>query len=275
MFRCTSVSDIAGQMTAASANADRVTVATVSLPSGGLKKIRRSLSPGFPKWRNANDAEVRFVVEQIRREALSIAVASIDKTSNDWRQFWEDANDTHNKVSSIEGGKVGFLKAATMLKFLMFGHSCAMALGHAILVKSIPNDLQGGRKLTVAEAVIFDDEIQGNDNRDALVEIWRSINGHQPLSNSIGLTRTASTLQLSTEESELLLLLADYAAGLCHARSSTAKVLAKSKVTAGAAGNAYLQLSKSRKFMDFSGIIKLNYYEIYPEFQKFSRANAP
>jgi hypothetical protein len=93
MFRATSFSDIAGQVTASSANADRVTVGGVYLPTGGLKAIRKKLPLGLPKWRDATDEHVAEIVPIIRREALSICAGSVDKTSADWTAFWEDASD--------------------------------------------------------------------------------------------------------------------------------------------------------------------------------------
>lgn len=274
MFRVTSYTDISGQVTASSANADRVTVATVYLPSGGLKAIRKRLPPSFPKWRDATDTEVEHMVSLILGESLSASAGSIDKTTAEWRTFWEDASDTHNKVASIEGGSVGFLKAATMIKFILFGNASAAALGHAIATGMIPRLGAKRGTLEVEEAVVLDNEIHGNDNRDALVDIWRAINGHQPLSNSAGVKRTAKTLQLTTEQLEPLLLLADYVAGIVHTSRSRADVLLRSKVSPQAAAVALLRLQNSGRLVDFSNNVRLNYFDVYPDFERFSRRGA-
>lgn len=274
MFRITSYSDIAGQLTASSANADRVTVASVYLPAGGLKAIRKQLPPSFPKWRNATDAHVEYVVALILRESLSVSAGAVDKTTPEWKTFWEDASDTHSGVASIEGGSVGFLKAATMIKFILFGTAAAAALGHAVFTGMIPRHPSQRGKIAIEEAVVLDNEIHGDDNREALVDIWRKINSHQPLSNSAGVTRTVKTVQLTTEQLEPLLLLPDYVAGLVQASRSQADVLLRSQVTPQAAVAGLRNLQQSGRLVDFSDTVRLKYFDIYPDFQRFSRRSS-
>jgi hypothetical protein len=74
MFQITSLSDIAGQITAKSENADQATAASVYLPSGALKYIRRRVPKALPKWRDATDAAVECVVDLIARESLAALV---------------------------------------------------------------------------------------------------------------------------------------------------------------------------------------------------------
>lgn len=274
MFRVTSVADIAGQVTAKSANADHITVAAVYLPSGALKSIRKRLPANFPKWRNATDADLRYMTDLIFREAVSISVASVDKTTQDWTEFWEDAADVHAKVSSIERGPVSFLKAATMIKLIVFSYAAASALGHAVVSGAIQKGLSAKDKILVEEAVVIDNEIQGDDNRDALVSIWRSINSHQPLSNSIGLQRTAKTLQLASEQTEPLLLMADYVAGAFHSKASRANTLSMSSITPEQVTSALAKFNNSGKLTNFGAAVKLKYFDVYPEFKKFSRRSA-
>jgi hypothetical protein len=275
VFSATSLFDIAGQVTASSAYADKVTVGGVMLPSGGIKKIRSLIPASFPKWRDASDGHVEFMISLVLRESLSVCAASVDKTTDEWRTFWEDASDTHSRTASIEGGSIGFLKAATMVKFLLFGHSSAAAFGHAVYTGNIPRTIGRSGSLEVSESVVIDNEIQGQDNREALVEIWRSTNAHQPLTNSLGVQRTAKTLQLATEQTEPLLLMADYVAGVVHATHSQINTLSRSLVTTVVAENAYGKLSDARKFLNFTGSVHLRYFDIYPGFKHFSRRHAP
>lgn len=271
MFRVTSYSDIAGQVSTSSANADRITVGSVYLPTGGLKAIRKQISPSFPKWRDATDAHLERLVALILKDSLAISVGSVDKTTSEWRDFWVDAVNTHNKVVAIGGGSIGFLKAATLIKFVLFGNASAAALGHAIRTGSIPCGVTRKRRIEVEEAVVLDNEIQGDDNREALVDIWRATNGHQPLLSSLGVTRTAKTIQLTSEQSEPLLLFADYIAGLVHVARSQANVLQRSQVTREAADASLHRLQRSGKLTDFSDTIHLRYFDIYPGFKHFSK----
>ncbi len=262
-FRVTSVSDIAGRVSAASTNADHLTEATVYLPTGALKTLRRKIPTGFPKWRDASDLEVGFMVDFIESEALSVCAGSIDKETEAWSTFWQQACETHKHVARIEGSAPGFLKAATTIKFQLFARASAAGLGQAIASGAIPRDHRG--RLQIEETVILDNEIDGSANQEALVDIWRAINDHQPFSNSVGLVRKARSLQLTTEQHEPLLLLADYAAGIVHAAKSRADTLARSRVSARSASKSYERLHRSSRFIDFSTEIELRYSNIYRE----------
>ena len=274
MFHITSLSDIAGQMTETSAGADTLTVAGVLLPSGGLRQIRKKLPVQLPKWRDATDSDVETVVSIALGECLALSAASVDKTAEQWTNFWQDAADVHRAVASLEKGSVSFLKAATMIKIILFGHSSAACLGNAIFTKSIPDALRRHGMLETCEDVILDNEIQGKDNRDALIEAWRATNSYQPWSNAAGLARKAKSLQLKTEQSEPLLLLADYVAGIVHASHSRVDTLSKSRVSAKAAAHALIRLRSSKRFADYSGTVLLDYFAVYPNFKHFSRRRA-
>ena len=274
MFRVTSYSDISGQVTASSVNADRITVACVFLPTGGLKTIRKQVPPSFPKWRNATDSHVERMVKVVLREAISISAGSVNKTTTEWQTFWENASDTHKKVASLERSSIGFLKGATLVKFIVFGNASASALGHAISTGMIHRPRFRKGRIEVEEEIVLDNEIHGDDNREALADVWRAINAHQPLSNSVGITRRAKTLQLASEQSEPLLLLADYVAGIVHVKWSQADVLQRSKVSPQAAAAGLVSLQQSGKFIDFSDAVRLRYFDIYPEFEHFSRRGA-
>ena len=92
----TFLGDIAGRVARESTNADRVTVAGVSVPSGALKYLRKRLPAALPKWRDATDDTVAHVLELLQKEALGISVISVEKEPDAWEQFWRDAADTHS-----------------------------------------------------------------------------------------------------------------------------------------------------------------------------------
>ncbi|RYZ87832.1 MAG: hypothetical protein EOP04_10765 [Proteobacteria bacterium] len=207
----------------------------------------------------------------ILRESLSVSAGSVDKETPEWQAFWEAAFDTHSKAASLEGRSIGFLKAATLIKLIVFAHGCAAGIAHAFASGAIPRSLANRGRTEVGEIVVFDNEIQGEDNREALIEIWRSINSHQPKSNALGFYRTATELRLRSEQSEPLLLLADYVAGIVHAARSKVDVLCRSNVSREAAAAAFDRLQYSGKLLDISDTIRLKYFEIFPDFEKFSR----
>lgn len=275
MVAITTLSDIAGQVTESAANADKVTVAGVCLPAGDVKRIRSLIPTGFPKWRDASDAELDFMVGLVIKLAWSACAASLDKTTPDWTKFWRDAREVHARTASLSGGSIGFLKAATLVKFILFGQSSAFALGHAVKVGTLPKVLDRKGRLHVAEAAVFDNEIHGFDSREAMVDLWKSMNAHQPKLNSIGIHHEVTSLSLVTESSEPLLLLPDYVAGIVHADSSSANTLSKSEVSVAAARRALLRLRASRKFHAFEPVMPASYFEIFPDFKKYGSQDAP
>lgn len=275
MVAVTSLGDIAGQVTQKSQNADKLTVGGVCLPSGTIKSVRSAIPADFPKWRNATDLDVEFMVDLILSEALSVCAASLDKTVADWQNFWADAYRVHHKTASLSGGSISYLKAATLIKFLLFVQVAGLAVTHSIKVGTMPQILDRKGRLHVTENVIFDDEIHGQDNREAFVEIWREINAHQPKLNSLGIYHEVKTLTLATEEREPLLLLPDYAAGIVHAANSAAETLAKSQVSMVAAKRAYARLKAATKFHEFVVSLPRDYFEIFPQFATYFSANVP
>ena len=271
MVSITSVSDIAGQVSEKALNADKLTVASICLPSGYVKKIRSLIPAGLPKWRNSNDDRVAEVTDLLLKEGWSIAAGSLDKRDARWSAFWRDSREIHAKTAPLAGGSIAFLKAATLIKMLLLVQASRLAMAHALKEGTLPHITDRKGRLNIAECVIFDNEIQGDENRDFLVGSWRSMNEHQPKMNSLGILHSAITLTLTSEESEPLLLLADYAAGIVHVVNSDANTLSQSNVTRQAAIRAHERLRASAKFHEFDVNFPSSYFEIFPDFEKYSR----
>lgn len=266
MANVTSLSDIAGRLTQGSHDADKVTVAGVCLPSGALTQLRRRTLLDFPKWRNATDEHVGHLVSFMCRESLGIAAYSIDKRQPWWAKFWVDANSVHSKAANLSGGSIGILKASTLFKFLLFGESATLSVAHAIRSGSLPSVRSRGGKVYIAHSLVFDSDLQGEENIDAFADTWRTSNSHQPLIDSMGIEYKATTMHVATEQQEPLLLMPDYIAGLVHAKNSDSDTLKHSQVTLGAVDSALARLDKSGRFVEFDAPAPMNYADIYPDF---------
>lgn len=271
MVAITSVSDIAGQVSESALSADKVTVASICLPSGSVKKIRSLIPAGLPKWRNSDDDRVAVVTDLLLKEAWSVVAGSLDKRDTRWSEFWRDSREIHARTAPLAGGPIAFLKAGTLIKMLLLGQACTVAMAHSIKVGTLPRITDRKGRLNISECVIFDNEIQGEENRDVLFGAWRSMNEHQPQANSIGIFHEATTLTLTSEESEPLLLLADYAAGIVHALNSDANTIARSAVSRPAVIRARERLRASAKFHEFEAHFPSSYFEIFPDFERYSR----
>lgn len=275
MANVTSLSDIAGQLTEASHDADKVTVAGVCLPSGALTQLRRRIQPDFPKWRNATDDHVGYMVSLIRRESLGVAAYSIDKRQPWWTKFWADAVRVHSKAANVSGGSIGILKAGTLLKFLLFGESAILSVAHSIRSGALPPVCSIAGKFHIAHALVFDSDLQGTENIDFFADTWRAGNANRPLTASLGIEYETTTMRVTTEQHEPLLLMPDYIAGLVHAKNSDSNTLRNSQVTAGAVASALTQLTKSGRFIEFDAPAPIEYTDIYPDFAHLLPQNAP
>jgi hypothetical protein len=225
----------------------------------------------LPKWRNSDDDRVAAVTDVLLKEAWSIAVGSLDKRDARWSAFWRDSREIHANTAPLAGGPIAFLKAGTLIKMLLLGQASTLAMAHSVKVGTLPCITDRKGRLNISECVIFDDEIQGEENRDALTGAWRSMNEHQPKLNSLGIFHEATTLTLTNEESEPLLLLPDYAAGIVHALNSNANTIAQSAVSRQATIRAHERLRASAKFHEFDVHFPSSYFEIFPGFEKYSR----
>ncbi len=220
------------------------------------------------------DKHVGEVVDVILKEVLACCVASVDKTTEHWATFWQDAEDVHARTASLAGGSIGYVKAANLVKYLLFAQAATLAFTQAIKTGAIPATLRKRGTLTITEALILDNEIQGEENRGAFAEILRATNAKQPLTNSLGLKRVVSTLQLTTEQAEPLLLLPDYVAGIVQAMKSRADTLAPSAVTRDATRRLLGRLQQSPCFTELSDPLPMKYEDIFPDFKRYIRRYA-
>lgn len=264
----TFLADIAGRVTRETLNADRVTVAGVAIPSGAVKFIKKRIPEKLPKWRDATDSDVELVVDLVLKEALSVSAASIEKEPVAWEEFWRDAENAHSRAAPISGRRMSFVKAATVIKYALFGQISSLGTAHAIMDRRLSPPASIRRPLCIREAMIFDNEIQGDDNVEVFQELWEARNAHQPLTNILGIHHEIVGVSLMTEQEEPLLLLPDYVAGLVHFANSNAHVLSASKVTSSAATRLHELLRRSRKYSEIVKPFAYRYHDVFPSFKE-------
>lgn len=269
-MKVTSLSDIAGRVARETHGADTVTVGGVCIPTGAISFIRKKIPRDFPKWRNASDSDIEFILKIILRESLSISGIVLRKPPDIWDFFWNDAETTHAKTSQLSSRTMSFVKAATIIKFALFGKSATLATAHAIKIGGIPNSIHSGKKLLIERSLVFDKEIEGKDNLEALISIVEASNLHQPKTNQLGVCVKTVDVKLTTEQQEPLLLLPDYVAGIVHAAHSTVDTLYASNVSYDGARSAQAALLKSKKYIGISEDFNLRYFDIFPDLEKLT-----
>lgn len=262
----TLLGDIAGRMAQDSTGSDRVTVAVACIPSGATNYIRKLIPDTCPKWSHATDSHVRLIVKLLRKEAFAISAMSVNKATSEWDDFWTIAARTHRRISDEAKGSVSVLKAATMLKFALYGQCSSLAVAHSIKINEFPLTASNHGVLHVREAHIYDKEIDGDENIEAFSEVWKERNRYQPLVKQLGVKLEAISISRETEQRERLLLLADYAAGIAHAAHSVADALSKSLVSRDCAQRAHADLGATSNYTEISEDFNLRYQDIYPSF---------
>ena len=261
----TLLGDIAGRIAQDTHDADRVTAASICIPTGATRHIRRQIPAHFPKWCAASDSHVELIVKLLRREAFAVSTMSLRKTSAEWVTFWAEANETHQRISNKARGSIGVLKAATVVKLALFGQCSTLAVAHSIKANKFPRPASRRQVLHVRETHIYDKE-NGGEYDQAFQEVWAARNQHQPLVALFGVKLEAVSFDQLTEQAEPLLLLADYAAGIAHAAHSSANTLSSGAVSRDCAGRAYASLRATSGYTEMVEDFDLRYFDIYPAF---------
>lgn len=264
----TFLADIAGRVSRETVNADRVTISGVALPSGATKFIRKRIPAGLPKWRNATEADAEVVVNLLLKESLSVSAVSIEKERTVWESFWSEAANAHAHTAPLSGGRMSFVKAATVIKYALFGQISSLGMSHAIMGQKFLVPVSLRRPLLVRQAMIFDNEIEGDDNVEVFQDLWEARNSDQPLTNLLGIHQQVTSVILSTEQDEPLLLLPDYVAGLVHAAKSTANVLSASQISRPSALRLYEKMRRSPKYAEIMEPFSYRYHDMFPSFKE-------
>lgn len=244
-MKITIVADISSRIAQERRNADRITAAAVCLPTGALSHIRKRIPSDLPKWRDASDTAVELVSDIVLREALGIAVYSLDKTGDKWDQFWADAESKYSELR----GKVSVVKAAYQIKCLMYVKSIALSFAGAAAGKNLVLSSNPKHRISTNETLILDKEIDGDYNVEVFQNIWNLLNAGSQLSEELGIRRNFDELRFATEQEDRLLMLPDYVAGIAHAAFSQANVLAASRVSAECVHNIQKRFGKSPHYL--------------------------
>lgn len=264
----TSLGDIAGRVTQQTWNADRLTAGTVCLPTGALTQIRRKIPQNHPKWRDASDSDIAVIVRILLEESLGIHVWSLWKTPVVWNLFWTQAASAHARIQQHASGKMGYIKAATIIKYLMFSQGATISAAHAVHIGKFPKPAIG-QAVVINNTMICDDEIQGSENVSAFEDIWRRRDEVQPWTNRMGVQWKTVEMKFVTEQQEPLLLLADYVAGIAHSMMSDADTLIAGEKSRGVVAAFHNLLKNSSAYTERMEDFSLRYEDLFPTTTEF------
>ena len=265
MNRYTIFADIAGRVSLDTTGNPRVTAAAVIIESIRVEEVRTMLPPSLPKWQACSVEAAERVVRLIASEAASVAAVSIDRDTPAWKQFWKDAEGFQAAIVAQDRHPAGFAKAANITVFWLFGCAFALAIAHAIKTGSRDRLVDHlGREL-IERSIVCDSDIQGPDNIATFQSFWDRHDNSQPLAERLGLRFTTRSVQVTTEQQEPMLLLADYVAGIVHMALLTNPGRISPPLPDEETKRLFEVLGSSEKTLVHSDSFALNYSDIFGE----------
>jgi len=214
MSRFTQFLDIAGRPSR-SDKSPFIVSAAVAFPTHDIAGIKASYTPPSTQWSSAEPAEARNQIGFVLEHATAAVVFRVQKSSPAWQDFWQEADRYHDEMARIEQRRVGFVKAGTLLRYLLFGEASARVMGDSVRLTGQPRILSQYGLGLVESSVICDSDIQGKENVEVFQWLFEQIDERpQPLLARFGIHHYVRESRLETEQSESLLYLPDYLAGL-------------------------------------------------------------
>ena len=236
--------DIAGRVAETTKGSEFVTAGAVCILPDLAPDIRGS-AQGLPKWRDCDLSAALQAVEIINGGALAALALRVYKMPAPWAEFWNDAKDYHSKMASKTRSRAGFVKAANIIRYTLFGECSALLMAETVRRVGPPTVRDADDLSRIELRVVCDSDIQGADNIETFRYLWRHLEESQPLMRELGLSEHARDVALETEQTEPMLLLADHLAGAIHASKGLGSVPPPrycSEADLKEIGSAYLEL---------------------------------
>jgi hypothetical protein len=216
MNRHTILADIAGRTSKEIAGNPRVTSAAVAISTADMASLRQQLPSNLPQWGRCTSVDAEAVVSLLASRSIAVAIVSINKDTPAWREFIHDEEVLHSEIASESRRPAGWAKAGTILTFELLSRACFMATAHAIGARSATRIVDAQGMELVETSIICDTEVSGSENIDVFKSLWNEEHTPKETLARMGLRVIHREVKLLAEETEPLLFLADYAAGLGH-----------------------------------------------------------
>lgn len=216
MPRFTIFMDVAGRVSKETKGYESISVSAVALHTSQLPILRNELALlNLPKWKDCSPIHLNRIYSFLDTHHLFCAAICINKLTSAWSNFWDRANQWHDHVASVHRMKTGYLKAANIIKYWVFGQCSSLLIAN--LIQKFPPILLDSRGLGVVDIFpVCDSDIQGQENIDVFKDCWDKFNQHQHKVNKLGINVFIRGLDIKTEQDEPLLLLPDYLCGMVH-----------------------------------------------------------
>jgi hypothetical protein len=179
----------------------------------------RGAALGLQKWSASNDECAVEAATKVANLSVVALALRIHKHPERWDSFWSNAEQYYIRASTFGAKRAGFLKAANLIRYWLFGECSARLAGECLRQLGLPTVFDGQRRRRFDLRVVCDADIQGRENTAMFDYLWQRLEREQPLFRKHGLSETAHA-ELRSEEQEPGLLLADHLAGCVQAFSA-------------------------------------------------------
>lgn len=206
--------DLSGRLSLDTSGSDRVTSAAVSIDADGADELRSRVGRRFVKWSESKPPDSADMIELLCSSACGVAICSFAKTEPSWSNFWAASKPLHEAIVREDRRAAGFVKPANAALFVLFNYAFTIAMARAVANCNRRTDKDERGLDLYDRTVVCDSDLQGDENREVFRYLWEQSDVNQPRVNELGMCLRTRSVAVATEQSEPLLLLADFAAGL-------------------------------------------------------------
>jgi hypothetical protein len=213
MNRFTVLADISSRTMHATLGSPKTVAGAVAVDTARLEGLRRELS-SLPKWGACDADTAAFAVDLMASQATAVAIVSINRDTDAWRQFLVDADVLHNAIILTSRKVAGWAKPANLLKFILLGSACAAATGHALGADRRLRIVGATGRQIIECNTVCDSEVEGKENLEVFESFWSMQRIPTSRLAKAGFELISNEVRVTTEQLEPGLMLADYAAGV-------------------------------------------------------------
>jgi len=213
MNRLSILADIAGRAMLSTTGSPRTVGGAVVVDSAQLNGVRHEMR-GLPKWGSCDYDTAEHVVDILESQAVAVAIVSIDRDTDSWRLFEQDALVFHEAIIKTSKKIAGWAKPTNLLKFILLSATCAAATGHALGSDRRQRIVSKKGLQLIEVSVICDQEVEGQENLEVFTSFWNDQNIPKRRLAAAGFEMVTESVVVTTDIAEPALILADYVAGL-------------------------------------------------------------
>ena len=220
MTRFTVLADIASRTMHTTVGSPITVAGAVAVDSTRMDGIRDEVAT-LPKWAKCDSDDAALAVDLMASQAVAVSVLCVNRETEAWNKFLVDAQVLHEAILLTSRKVAGWAKPANLLNFILLGTACAAATGHAFGADRRPRIVGTSGRQLVECRTVCDSEVEGEENREVFESFWKMQLIPTSRLARAGFEFVSNEVQVTAEQLEPGLLLADYAAGLGLAASTT------------------------------------------------------